>query len=55
MKKEINLEIVYDRETKVQYAISRGSYNQEIFSFLVDADGNLYYIRRNRYVKNKRC
>ena len=32
-------QIVYDRETKVQYAISRGSYNQGTFYLLVDADG----------------
>lgn len=54
MKKETNLEMVYDRETKVQYAISIGNYNQEIFSLLVDANRNLYYIGRNRYAKTKR-
>jgi hypothetical protein len=32
-------QIVYDRETKVQYAISRGDYNQGTFTLLVDADG----------------
>lgn len=32
-------QIVYDRETKVQYAISRGGYNQGTFTLLVDADG----------------
>jgi len=32
-------QIVYDRETKVQYAISRGSYNQGTFYLLVNADG----------------
>lgn len=31
--------IVYDRETKVQYAISNGSYNRGTVTLLVDKDG----------------
>ena len=32
-------EIVYHKDTKVMYAISRGSYNQGTFTLLVNADG----------------
>lgn len=31
--------VVYDKETKVQYTISIGSYNQGTFTLLVDKDG----------------
>lgn len=31
--------IVYDRETKVMYAVSDGTYNQGNFTVLVNADG----------------
>ena len=32
-------EVVYDRYTRVMYAVSRGSYNNGNFTLLVDADG----------------
>ena len=32
-------DIYYDKETKVQYSISRGSYNQGNLTVLVDAEG----------------
>lgn len=32
-------EIVADRETGVMYAVSRGMYNQGVFTLLVDAEG----------------
>lgn len=32
-------EVVVDRETKVMYAVSIGSYNKGTFTLLVDADG----------------
>ncbi len=31
--------VVYDTQTKVEYVISRGSYNQGTFTLLVDKDG----------------
>lgn len=31
--------IVYHKETKVMYAVSRGTYNQGTFTLLVNADG----------------
>lgn len=31
--------VVYDRETKVMYAVSYGSYNSGDFTMLVNADG----------------
>lgn len=31
--------IVYDFETKVQYAVSTGSYNRGILTMLVDSEG----------------
>lgn len=39
MKKEINLEIVYNSETKVEYAVSHGEYNKGTVTSLVDKDG----------------
>lgn len=30
---------VYDRRTKVMYAVSRGEYNKGTFTLLVDTDG----------------
>ena len=32
--------IVYDKYTKVMYAVSKGSYNRGSFTLLVDAKGN---------------
>ena len=32
-------DICYDKETKVQYSISRGSYNEGNLTILVDAEG----------------
>lgn len=32
--------IVYDKNTKVMYAVSDGPYNSGIFTLLVDANGN---------------
>lgn len=32
-------EVVYHKDTKVMYAVSRGSYNSGAFTLLVDADG----------------
>lgn len=32
--------VVYDKDTKVMYAISYGGYNCGTFTLLVDADGN---------------
>lgn len=32
-------DIYYDKETKVQYSVSRGSYNQGNLTVLVDAEG----------------
>lgn len=32
-------DIVYHKDTKVMYAISRGSYNQGTFTVLLDTDG----------------
>ena len=32
-------EVVYHRETKVMYAVSRGSYNKGTVTLLVNADG----------------
>ena len=32
--------IVYDKETKVMYAVSDGPYTYGIFTLLVDANGN---------------
>lgn len=32
--------IVYDKYTKVMYAVSDGRYNRGTFTLLVDADGN---------------
>lgn len=32
-------DVVYHRDTKVMYAVSRGSYNQGAFTVLVNADG----------------
>ena len=37
---EYHFNIVYDKETKVQYALSRGSYNSGNLTLLVDKDGN---------------
>lgn len=34
-----NWDIVYDKETGVMYAVSRGVYNQGTFTLLVDAEG----------------
>lgn len=34
-----NWEIVYHRETKVMYAVSKGYYNSGTFTVLLDADG----------------
>lgn len=34
-----NWMIVYDKETKVMYAVSYGSYNRGTFTMLVNADG----------------
>ena len=31
--------VVYDRETKVMYVVSCGTYNRGTFTFLVNADG----------------
>ena len=31
--------VVYDRYTRVMYAVSQGSYNRGTFTLLVDADG----------------
>ena len=33
-------DIVYHRDTKVMYAVSRGGYNQGTFTVLLNADGN---------------
>lgn len=33
-------DIVYDRETRVMYVVSNGSYNRGNFTLLVDANGN---------------
>ena len=32
--------IVYDKQTKVMYAVSNGTYNHGNFTLLVDANGN---------------
>lgn len=34
-----NWQVVYHRETRVMYVISRGAYNQGTFTLLVNADG----------------
>lgn len=34
-----NYEIVYNKSTKVMYAVSDGSYNHGTFTLLVNADG----------------
>lgn len=31
--------VVYDRETKIMYTVSKGSYNMGNFTVLLDADG----------------
>lgn len=36
----LNYGIVYDRETKVMYAVSEGMYNAGEFTMLVNADGS---------------
>lgn len=33
-------DIVYHKDTKVMYAVSRGGYNQGTFTVLLNADGN---------------
>ena len=35
---ETYYQIVYHRDTKVMYAVSRGSYNQGTFTVMLDAD-----------------
>lgn len=35
-----NWKIVYDKETKVMYAVSNSSYNRGNFTLLVDENGN---------------
>lgn len=35
-----NFDIVYHKETKVMYTISRGNYNHGTFTVMLDADGN---------------
>ena len=39
VSKNFSYAVVYDRETKVMYAISDGIYNQGNFTMLVNADG----------------
>ena len=39
VSKNFSYAVVYDRETKVMYAISDGTYNQGNFTMLVNADG----------------
>ena len=39
VSKNFSYAVVYDRETKVMYAISDASYNQGNFTMLVNADG----------------
>ena len=39
IERTINYKIVYCKSTKVMYAISNASYNQGIFTLLVNADG----------------
>ena len=39
IKDEGYFDIVYDVETKVEYAVSQGKYNKGIFTLLVDKDG----------------
>ena len=34
-----NWDVVYHKETKVMYVVSRGAYNQGAFTLLVNADG----------------
>lgn len=34
-----NWDVVYHKDTKVMYVISRGSYNQGTFTVMLDADG----------------
>ena len=36
---EWNYKVVYHRDSKVMYVVSRGSYNQGTFTLLVNADG----------------
>lgn len=40
VEQAINWRIVYDKETKVMYAVSDGGYNRGIFTLLVDENGN---------------
>ena len=39
VSKNFSYAVVYDRETKVMYAISDATYNQGNFTMLVNADG----------------
>lgn len=40
VEQAINWRIVYDKETKVMYAVSNGGYNRGTFTLLVDENGN---------------
>lgn len=37
---EWNWSVVYHKETRVMYVVSRGSYNGGTFTLMVDSDGN---------------
>ena len=39
VERQTNWDVVYHKDTKVMYAISRGGYNQGNFTVLVNADG----------------
>lgn len=39
VEEALSWRVVYDRETKVMYAVSYGSYNSGTFTMLVNADG----------------
>lgn len=40
IEKGRNWQVMYDRETKVMYVVSNGSYNHGTFTLLVDQNGN---------------
>lgn len=41
--------VVYHKDTKVMYAVSYGSYNQGVFTLLVDAEGKPLIYKGDTY------
>ena len=45
LEEALSWRVVYDRETKVMYAVSYGTYNSGTFTMLVNADGTPKLLR----------